>query len=108
MRSCRKVAKRKYQTVARKGRKYRCLALGRTLHIIVEGPVMGLEKRECIIWPYQSRGKLGAIPGGTKGQKAKHAKSRKGLGALSNKSRMMGDYHVRIYKRLGVKFPGPT
>jgi len=25
-----------------------------------------------------------------------------------NKSRMMGDYHVRFCERLGVKFPLPT
>jgi len=69
---------------------------------------MGLERRGCISWPCPSGGKLGAISGGTKGQKAKHAKPRKGLGVLINKSRMMREYHVRIYKGLGVRFPGPT
>ncbi len=27
---------------------------------------------------------------------------------LYNKSRMMGDYHVRFCERLGMKFPLPT
>lgn len=79
-----------------------------TPRIIVEGPVMGLEKRGCIIWPYPSGEKLGAISGGTKGQKAKHEETRTVSCVLDNKSRMMREYHVRIYERLGVKSPGST
>jgi hypothetical protein len=31
-----------------------------------------------------------------------------GITSMYNKSRMMGDYHVRFCERLGVKFPLPT
>jgi hypothetical protein len=81
---------------------------GGTPHSIAEVPVMGMERRGCIIWPSRSGGKLGVIPGGTKGQKAKHEGIKTISCVLDNKSRMMREYHVRIYKRLGVKFPGST
>jgi len=74
------------------------MSRGGTIRSSDEVPVMGMERRDCIIrfWTAVNLGNKG----GTNGQN-------KALG-LDNGSRMNREIHVRFWEGLGVKFPRAT